>query len=114
MPKKHVPTIESRAKVNALSSFGIPLKKIAKYMELDVKTLGVHYEKEIETASIDKIVAVGNALFQKAIEGNVTAMVFFLKTRGQWRETDRNEYDKDESVSKIQIEVIGGNGEVKE
>ena len=103
----HVPTLETKAKVNALSSFGITRAKIAKYIGISVPTLDKYYEEELETALIDKIVAVANALYSNAVDkGNVAAQIFFLKTQAGWREVDRDHTDKEEGIGKIQIEVI--------
>lgn len=109
MSVSHEPTIEIRAKVNALSSFGIRQEQIAKYIGISVPTLTKYYREELETAKIDKIIQVANALFNNAVENNnVTAQVFFLKTQANWRETDRNEEKNDKGdIGKIQIEVIG-------
>lgn len=110
---EHVPTDENRVKVSALASFGITQRKIAKYIGISETTLKKYYQEELDLAAVDKIVAVANALYHNAVDkGNVTAQIFFLKTRAQWRETDKEvSTEDDEKVGKIQIEVIRNKAE---
>lgn len=50
---------------------------------------------------------VGKNLIQKAIEGDNTSMIFYLKTQAGWRETKEEEKEPvNESIQKVVIEVI--------
>ena len=114
MSMPHLPSDKSIAQVAALSSFGIPQVKIAKYLGISEPTLTKYYREELDTALIDKTVMVANALYNNAVENNnVTAQIFFLKTRAGWREVDREETEHKPDIGKIQIEVINSKGEVK-
>ena len=85
-----------RAEVGALRSFGHTHDEIAAYLDIDEKTLVKHFKKELRTSIIRANAAVARRLFQKAtIDGDVTCMIFWLKTRARWREVDRNEYPED-------------------
>ena len=105
-----MPTTETRAKVNALASFGITQAQICKYIGISEMTLRKHYRNELDVAKIDKVVAVANALYKNAVDkGNVTAQIFFLKTQGCWREVDSQINDEEDTqIGKIEIEVIKG------
>lgn len=113
MPAAHKPTDEQRAQVLALGECGIPEKKIAAYIGVSYNTLRKYYEEELLTAGLNKVMQVAGALFDNALSGNVTAQIFYLKTRGGWREPENVDDNKEESVNKIQIEVIG-DGNLKE
>jgi len=111
----HKPTTENRAKVAALSSFGITQLKICAYLGISEPTLRKYYGPELINARIDKIVQVANALYHNAVSNNnVTAQIFFLKTQGEWRETNRDETAEKPDIGKIQIEVLNGKAEVKD
>lgn len=113
MSVSHQPTPETRAKVAALSSFGITQVQAAAYIGISTCTLTKYYRDELDRALVDKTVAVANALFRNAVErNNVTAQIFFLKTRAGWREVDRDDKPDIGEIGKIQIEVINGKGEV--
>lgn len=109
MPPAHKPTPEIEAKVEACASHGVPIKMIAKYLGIGENTLRKHYGDVIEASKVEKIMKVSDCLYQSAINGNMTAALFYLKTQAYWREKDRDE-DKvsdNDTINKIQIEVIG-------
>lgn len=47
----HSPTEETRAEVRALSGFGITQDDIARYLDIDPKTLRKHYREELDTGT---------------------------------------------------------------
>lgn len=86
MTKRHEPTEKTRAEVTSLVSFGIPQEDICTYLGITIKTLEKHYRYEIDTAVTRANGQVANALYTKAVKGkDVTAMIFWLKTRARWR-----------------------------
>jgi len=88
----HQPTDKSRAEVSALVSFGITQEDIARYIGISVDTLAKYYRHELDTALIRANAMVANKLFRKATEGDdLTAMMFWLKTRARWREKDASD-----------------------
>lgn len=88
----HVPTSETKAEVAALVAFGIKQENIAQRLRISVDTLAKHYQHELETGLTDAIHMVATRLFAKAVDqDDLTAQVFFLKTRGRWREKDPDE-----------------------
>ena len=57
---------------------------------IDAKTLRKHYREELDTGRIKATAKVAESLFRKATgdgSQSVTAAIFWLKTRGGWRET---------------------------
>lgn len=86
MTKKHEPTAETRSNVKALASVGATQEHIAIYLDIDVKTLRKHYRRELDTALILANSNVAKSLYKNANDGNVTAQIFWLKTKGGWSE----------------------------
>jgi hypothetical protein len=65
----------------------------ARVVGIDPKTLRKHYRDELDTGQIKATAKVAEFLFRKATtEGSqaVTAAIFWLKTRGGWRETPQD------------------------
>lgn len=93
----HAPTPESRAQVSALYSYGITQEEIARFLNIDPKTLRLHYRDELDSAHIKANAKVGQFLFQNASGQTlkdgashsdcVRAAMFWAKTRMGWRET---------------------------
>ena len=86
MTKQHEPTAETRSNVKALASVGTTQYHIAIYLDIDVKTLRKHYRRELDTALILANSNVAKSLYKNANDGNVTAQIFWLKTKGGWSE----------------------------
>ena len=87
----HVPTDESRKLVKTLSAVGIRYEDIAAKLDITDDTLRKHYRRELDEGRVDANAEIGKTLFQQAKNGNTSAAIFWLKTRAQWRETDRVE-----------------------
>lgn len=89
---KHKPTSEIKATVAALNSYGVTLADISLYVDLDEKTLRKYYRYELDSSHIKANAAVARKLYKKGVEdGDTTALIFWLKTRAQWREPDKKE-----------------------
>jgi hypothetical protein len=54
---------------------------------IDPKTLRKHYREELNLGETEANAQVAGFLFNAAKNGNVTAQIFWLKTRAKWRET---------------------------
>ena len=102
-----VPTAKERKSVEAMTAYGIPEHKIAAVMGVDPKTLRKHCETEISTGATVANDNVGEFLYQIAtgqtitkdsgdparpdFRSAVTAAIFWMKTRGGWKETSIHE-----------------------
>jgi hypothetical protein len=91
--RAHKPDPVSRRQVEAMAAYGIPETDIARVAGIDPKTLRKHYRDELDTGHIKANAKVAEFLFRKATtEGAqcVTAAIFWLKTRGGWRESPQD------------------------
>ena len=86
----HRPDPVTRRQVEAMAAYGIPEADIARVLGIDPKTLRKHYRDELDTGSIKANSRMAENLYRKAMgDGpqSVTATIFWLKTRAQWKET---------------------------
>jgi len=81
-----------------MAAYGIPEADVARVLGIDPKTLRKHYRDEIDTGSIKANSRIAESLYRKAMgDGaqSVTACIFWLKTRAQWKETIVQEHKGD-------------------
>lgn len=116
-PKKNVTqpsiidwgTVENLQLLEEWSTQGLYIKDIAAKMGISVSTVYDWMNKNPEIAAAIKkgrdksIDMVENALFKSAINGNVTAMIFYLKNRAPERYKDR--VDKNISTDNMDIKL---------
>jgi len=82
----HEPTAETRQKFRIWAAVGTTPEVIASELDICVETLTKYYRKELDEASAKGVANVASTLYAKAISGDVGSMIFYLKTRGRWRE----------------------------
>jgi hypothetical protein len=99
------PTEEERKFVSSLTAYGITQNEICFILDITVPTLHKHFRKEIDTALPLANAKVAEGLFNNATKlNNVTAQIFWLKTRAKWIEA-RPEENPDKSLN---IRITGG------
>ena len=72
-----------------MAACGITHEQIARCIGehgIDPKTLRKHFADELDTASIKATASIANLLYQRAMKGDLTAMIFWLKCQAGWRE----------------------------
>ena len=85
--RAHKPDPALRRQVEAMAAYGIPADDISRVVGIDPKTLRKHYRDELDCGETKANAQVAGFLFNSARNGNVTAQIFWLKTRARWRET---------------------------
>src|SRR3979490_3649868 len=76
-----------RRQVEVMAAYGIPETDVARTVGIDPKTLRKCYREELDLGTTKANAQVASFLFNSAKNGNVTAQIFWLKTRARWRET---------------------------
>jgi len=102
----HEPTKETRLLVKNLVAVGMPQEDIASKLDMSVDTLARHYRKELDEGIADANATIARTLFNQAKAGNVACMIFWLKTRAGWKETNRHELTDGEGKGLPCIEVV--------
>lgn len=94
----YVPDPRVAGRVEALVSFGMPHKMIAKELGMSVNTLRQYYREELDDGKARANAKVAQVLFRQAmgdadrgVPPNLTACIFWLKTQAGWRETSNVE-----------------------
>src|ERR1051325_843098 len=76
-----------RRQVEAMAAYGIPEPDIARVVGIDPKTLRKYYRDELDLGATKANAQVAGFLFNSARNGNVSAQIFWLKTRASGKET---------------------------
>ena len=84
--KAFVVTDAMREKVRYLAGVGVRQDDIAKILGCAPKTLRKRLRDELDRGVAEANATISGSLFGAAKGGNVTAQIFWLKTRARWRE----------------------------
>jgi hypothetical protein len=87
------PTDAERKQVEALSGYGLPIDQIAVLVRdsIHIDTLRKHFSNELVAGKAKANSGIGRTLFQKAMGGDTTAMIWWSKTQMRWAETQKHE-----------------------
>ena len=88
-----VPTDAERKQVEALSGYGLTVEMIRHLVRdgIAIETLLTHFRVELVAGKAKANAQVGKRLFQKVMEGDTTAMIWWTKTQMRWSETQKIE-----------------------
>ena len=87
---RYRPSKKDRRIVRYLASYGLPQIQIALIVGRTVDTITKYYSFELKLAEAEKIIRVAEVAYLMAVNGKYPSMtMFYLKTRAQWRETDK-------------------------
>ena len=101
----HEPTPALRRLVEHHAATGTLHRQIAKLLGLSLNTLKKHYREELDLGLARANAVVSGTLFSAAKNGNVVACIFWMKTRGGWRETAKLEHSGGTSLEVRQVDA---------
>lgn len=95
--KKLIPTEQERKQVEAMAGFGVPHDSIAVLIRegIDADTLKKHFKQELSRGKAKAFSKIGQTLFQKAVDGDTTSLIFWAKTQMGFREAQKIEHAGD-------------------
>ena len=86
-----IPTEDQKFLVTIMSSTGVPHERQAKAIGVNSKTLRKYFKEELQLGRNRAHAEIAGALYKRALDGNVPAQIFYLKTQAGWREAQRLE-----------------------
>ena len=93
--------------VQAWSQYGVPQEDIAINIGCCVETMQKLYSKEIAKGRSLANAKIGKRLFEKAMEGDVSALIFWAKCLMRWRTEDsKNEKPVADDTANKTLEAI--------
>ena len=91
MTDKHIPTDEQRRLVESTSGLGLPQEQISILVGIDEKTLRLHYRKELDAGKAKANSQIAKTLYNKALAGDTTSLIWWTKSQMRWSETVKQE-----------------------
>jgi hypothetical protein len=109
-PKPMIFTETQRKLVEKMSGFGVPFANIAALVTddgIDEDTLNKYFKKELAQGKSKTNSQVGKKLFQRCMEGDTSALIWWSKTQMRWKE-DKSEPVSltDETVERIKMSIV--------
>jgi hypothetical protein len=101
-------TEQDRMAVAQMASVGIPQQDIAMVIQDGIapKTLRKHFRRELDTAKVKANTRVGRILFQKILDGDTTAAIFWAKTQMGWKEKSEYELSGQVEINEVRRIVV--------
>ena len=102
-----------REKVRHLAGLGVPQDDIARLVKCSPKTLRKRCRDDLDSGAAEANAIVSGCLLAAAKGGNITAQIFWLKSRARWREhdpSDRRAADSDAEANSAVVLVLPDNG----
>lgn len=111
MNPKWKPTEEQTKLVGQMASVGITQEQMAEVMGVSVDTLRDRLGEVLRGKKVLANAKMAGRLYQSGMSGNVTAMIFWLKTQAGWKE----QYAPIDTDFKVLVNVsLGGKNKVQE
>ena len=82
------PSETDRRRVMMLVVCGIAQDKIAEHLGISKPTLYRHFADELDNGNDIANAAVAGSLYQNAVDGTVSAQIFWMKTIARWSDKD--------------------------
>jgi hypothetical protein len=102
----HQPDAKSRNIVAHASGIGLPHEQIAILVGIDDTTLRKYYRKELDEGKAKAHQGIATTLYDKAMSGDTSAMIWWSKTQLKWSETVKTELEANINGN-LTLNVIG-------
>ena len=70
-----------RKKVRHAIEVGVPIKAIAKGLDMGLEAFYRHFDKDIAQGRLESMTVIGGALMNKVLAGETSAIIFACKTQ---------------------------------
>ena len=106
------PSETDRRRVMMLVVCGIARDKIAEHLGISKPALYRHFADELDNGNDIANAAVAGSLYQNAVDGTVSAQIFWMKTIARWSDRDTGDARLDPTPEVEEEEVAVSDREV--
>lgn len=111
---EHIPSAENKRLVETSAGLGLPHEQIGALIGIDDKTLRKHYRTELDVGKAKASAQIAKTLYNKAIGGDTTALIWWTKSQLRWSETVKQELTGAEGaplMTGIEVKFVKANAE---
>jgi hypothetical protein len=98
-PKPWKPTDEERKRVRLYAGLGLTHEQIGHLIGKCRDVIERECREELDKGQAETLAKVAGGLVQRALAGDTTSAIFYLKTQGGWRETNNLNLTTDRAVT---------------
>lgn len=93
-PPPYAPTDAQRKIVTLFRGAGVPPQDIARHLHVSLNTLKKYFRPELDQGHAEVVARIGAKAVQKALAGDNTMIMFYLRSHGgdAWRDRQRLEH----------------------
>ena len=92
----------NREAIQIMVASGVKQTVIGQLLGISSSSMQSKYKNELEHGSDILKTRISNALVQKALDGNVSAAIFYLKSKGGFREMDKDMTEENARLSDVE------------
>lgn len=93
---EYVPDKGLEQKIAKMKTAGFTIQEISETFNMCYRTMMKHYSNAIVDGEREMVSNVADKLYRTALDGNITAMIFYLKARGGWSESPKQILDTEQ------------------
>ena len=86
--RAHIKTRRTARLVEGMVAAGLTQENVAQLLEMSADTLQKYYRKELDTGVQKAVALASRSLYRRGMRGDTTALIFWLKARGKWRDRE--------------------------
>lgn len=94
--------------VRTMAGYGVPQEDIAASIGCCVETMQKLYKEQLAEGRAEANGQIGKRLFEKAMEGDTSALIFWAKCRMRWRTEDKGDGEDMAPPAAVKIQVVDG------
>lgn len=100
---KHIVTEEKINLVKSLARFGVKTELIANHLRISEPTLFKYYKDHMADSRVFAHMNMGESLYNRALNGDTSAAIFYAKTQMGWKEPKDDDTEKNNNNTTVII-----------
>lgn len=110
-PNAHVPTLQTKSKVEALVAAGFTHEQIASNLNINNKTLTKHYKNELDNTMANRTIKLTESVYRDALKGDKQSRELWLRCRARWANAkSKEDREREEKTVSLLEQLVKNTG----